>query len=206
MLNRLADRSEGAWLDFVQIYENALFRFCVSRGLSHQGAADVCQEVFAALDKNLVNGKFDPSKGKFRNWLFRIARNISVDKFCERAKQINSCGGTSAQRMIEAMPGGSDDSQAITLEYRRSLVSTAAAKTKPDVAEKTWRCFWETAINGRAPADVASELGVSVGSVYIAKCRMISRIRGIVSSFDDQSFDDAIDRDLIQKEDRDHEF
>ena len=53
MLSRLADRSESAWLDFVHIYEESLMRFCVSRGLSREDAADVCQEVLKALDKNL---------------------------------------------------------------------------------------------------------------------------------------------------------
>ncbi len=205
MLSRLADRSESAWLDFVQIYEESLMRFCVSRGLSHEDSADVCQEVLAALDKNLVNGKYDPDKGGFRNWLFRIASNISVDKFCERAKQINAGGGASAQRLIEATPGNDNLSDAIEFEYRRSLVYAATAKIKPLVGEKNWRCFWETAINGRTPNEVAGELGMSVGSVYTAKCRMISRIQKVVASFDDQPTDELIDKVRIQNEDQDRE-
>jgi cell division protein FtsZ len=41
---------------------------------------------------------------------------------------------------------------------------------------------------GAAPvvAEVAKELGMSVGAVYTAKCRMISRIQKVVASFDDQ--------------------
>ena len=206
MLSRLADRSENAWLDFVEIYEQALLRFCMSRGLSHEDSADVCQEVLAALDRNLVNGKYDPEKGGFRNWLFRIARNISVDKFCERAKQINAGGGTSVQRLVEATPGNTEVSQAIEMEYRRSLILTAAAKIKPGVGEDNWRCFWETAINGRAAGEVAEELGMSVGSVYTAKCRMISGIRKVVALYEDLSSDVAIDREPIQKEDHDREF
>lgn len=206
MLSRLANRSESAWLDFVQIYEDALMRFCVSRGLSHEDSAEVCQEVLAALDKNLVNGKYDPDKGGFRNWLFRIARNISVDKFKERAKQINAGGGTSVQRLIEATAGNNDVSKAIEMEYRRSLVSMAAAKIKPDVSEKNWLCFWETAISGRAPEDVASELGMSIGSVYTAKCRMISRIRKVVASYDDQPPSAVIDKADIHNEDHDREI
>lgn len=205
MLCRLADRSESAWLDFVQIYEEALIRFCVSRGLSHEDATDVCQEVLAALDRNLVNGKYDPGKGRFRNWLFRIARNISIDKFCERAKQINAGGGTSVRRLIEATPENTEFSKEIEFEYRRSLVSAAAAKIKPTVGQKNWLCFWETAINERAPEEVAGELGMSVGSVYTAKCRMISRIRKVVASFDDQPSDEMIENFLSQQENHDHE-
>lgn len=205
LLSRLADRSESAWLDFVQIYEESLMRFCVSRGLSHEDSADVCQEVLAALDKNLVNGQYDPSKGRFRSWLFRIARNISVDKFTERAKQINAGGGTSAQRLVEASSRDDNLSDAIEFEYHRSLVSAAAAKIKPQVSENNWRCFWETAINARNPNAVATELGMSVGAVYTAKCRMISRIQKVVASFDDQPTDDVVERVRIQNEERDRE-
>ena len=68
------------------------------------------------------------------------------------------------------------------------------ARIKPQVGEKNWLCFWETAINGRTPADVAEELGMSVGSVYTAKCRMISRIRKAVASYVDQPSDVLIDK------------
>lgn len=206
MLSRLAERSEGAWLDFVQVYEDALMRFCISRGLSREDAADVCQEVLAALDKNLVNGKYDPDKGRFRNWLFRIARNISVNKYCERAKQVNAGGGTSIQQLVEGMPDNNDVSQAIEYEYRCSLVSIAAARIRPQIGEGNWRCFWETAINGRSPGEVAAELGMSIGSVYTAKCRMISRIRKVVALSDDHQADVVFEKTGTQNQkDSDHE-
>lgn len=205
MIGRMANRSENAWVEFVQIYEHALMRFCMSRGLSHEDSADVCQEVFAALDNNLVNGKYDRGKGSFRSWLFTIARNISVDKFHQRAAQINAGGGTSAQGLFEALPGSSELSQAIEFEYRRSLVSAAAEKIKPQVKEESWLCFWETAINGRAPEEVAEELGMSLGSVYTAKCRMIARIRKAVARYDSLPSDGLIEKVRIQNEDRNHD-
>ena len=40
-----------------------------------------------------------------------------------------------------------------------------------DFEEKTWRACWETVAAGRPAADVASELGLTVGAVYAAKFR-----------------------------------
>ena len=205
MISRLAERSEGAWLDFVQIYGDALKRFCVSRGLSQDDAADVCQDVLTALDKNLVDGKYDPEKGRFRSWLFGIARNISVDKFYERAKQINATGGSSIQQLVEATPDNDDISEAIEREYRRSLASTAAARIRPTVSEATWRSFWETAVQGRGASEVASELGMSIGSVYTAKCRMISKIREAVASYEDRPASGPVGESLFDIGDCDHE-
>jgi RNA polymerase sigma-70 factor (ECF subfamily) len=41
----------------------------------------------------------------------------------------------------------------------------------------TWRACWEYAVLGRPAAEVASELGVSAGAVYVAKSRVLSRLR-----------------------------
>ncbi len=41
----------------------------------------------------------------------------------------------------------------------------------------TWQAFWQTAVERRAPRAVADELGVSVGAVYIARSRILARIK-----------------------------
>lgn len=41
----------------------------------------------------------------------------------------------------------------------------------------TWRAFWRVAVDGCSPADVADELDMSVNAVYIAKSRVLRRLR-----------------------------
>ena len=48
---------------------------------------------------------------------------------------------------------------------------------KDQFASTTWNAFWQTAVEGRTPADVSAELGLSIGAVYIARSRVLARLR-----------------------------
>ncbi len=46
-----------------------------------------------------------------------------------------------------------------------------------EFASSTWRACWLTAANCHAPAEVAKTLGMTVGAVYAARCRVLARLR-----------------------------
>jgi RNA polymerase sigma-70 factor (ECF subfamily) len=43
--------------------------------------------------------------------------------------------------------------------------------------DSTWSAFWQTAVEGRPPQAVAEALGLTVGAVYIAKSRVLARLK-----------------------------
>jgi RNA polymerase sigma-70 factor (ECF subfamily) len=51
------------------------------------------------------------------------------------------------------------------------------ALLQQDFEERTWRAFWGVVIDGRDPKAVALDLGVSVNVVYLAKSRVLARLR-----------------------------
>ena len=46
-----------------------------------------------------------------------------------------------------------------------------------EFSPKTWKACWEHVVASRSAAEVAAELGISVGSVYVAKSRVLGRLR-----------------------------
>ena len=46
-----------------------------------------------------------------------------------------------------------------------------------DFEPKTWKACWAMVVEDRPAAQVAEELGISVGTVYAAKCRVLARLR-----------------------------
>jgi RNA polymerase sigma-70 factor (ECF subfamily) len=44
-------------------------------------------------------------------------------------------------------------------------------------ADNTWQAFWRVTIDEQTPSQVAADLGMSVGAVYVAKSRVLSRLR-----------------------------
>ncbi|MEM7478589.1 MAG: hypothetical protein AAF483_26700, partial [Planctomycetota bacterium] len=53
------------------------------------------------------------------------------------------------------------------------------------VRELTWLSFCKTAVEGQKAEQVSQELGIPVGSVYTAKCRIVARIRAKIAELDD---------------------
>jgi RNA polymerase sigma-70 factor (ECF subfamily) len=46
-----------------------------------------------------------------------------------------------------------------------------------DFQPATWRACWEHVAEGRPAAEVAAELGMTEGAVYVARCRVLRRLR-----------------------------
>ena len=79
-----------------------------------------------------------------------------------------------------AAPRAVDDASAaelVELEIRRELFHRAAERVQDEVAPTTWQAFWQTAVVGRPVAVVARELRMTSGSIYIARSRVMVRLR-----------------------------
>ena len=65
-------------------------------------------------------------------------------------------------------------------EHERRLFAWAAEQVRPHVEPATWQAFWQTAVEGRPAKDVAAELGLNVASVYVAKGRVLARLKEVI--------------------------
>ena len=89
--------------------------------------------------------------------------------------------------MSEELP---DDAEAISAaEYHRELARRALRLMQAEFAPTTWKACWETVVQGRSADDVARELGLSENAVYIARCRVLRRLRQELSGLvEDEAF------------------
>jgi RNA polymerase sigma-70 factor (ECF subfamily) len=108
---------------------------------------------------------YDPARS-FRGWLHTVLFNRWRDR---------------PRRAVVPLPAdvaGPDPADAQReAEYRGYLVGRALRLMQSDFEPTTWRACWETAAMGRPAAEVAAELGVSVAAVYIARSRVLRRLR-----------------------------
>jgi RNA polymerase sigma factor (sigma-70 family) len=179
---------QAAWTEFVDVYEPLLYRLARGRGLQDADARDLCQDVFRAVASAIDRWDPDPAKGRFRGWLFRIARNHVVDFLVDQGRHPRGSGRTSVHEMLAARPG--DDSGAaveFAAEFRRRAFHWAAGQVKNEFADSTWRAFWLTGVENRPVADVAGELGMSPGAVYVARSRVLARLRDRVEQLTENS-------------------
>lgn len=168
---------EQAWQEFMAIYEPLVYRLARRRGFQHADADDLCQEVFRAMANAIERWQQRPDRGSFRAWLFHIARNVMINALRHRQRHPGGVGGRDVQRLLDQQPADDQESRLLSIEYERHLFHWAAEEVKKEFRQTTWQAFWQTGVEGRKPTDVAKELGLSVGAVYIARSRVMARLR-----------------------------
>ena len=178
LLVRLCEASdEQAWQEFMEIYEPLVYRLARRRGFQHADADDLCQEVFQATAKAIERWHQRPDRGSFRAWLFQIARNVMINTLRRRQRHPGGVGGSEIKRLLDQQPADDQESRLLAMEYERHLFQWAAEAVKQEFRPTTWQAFWRTGVEGRKANDVAGELQISVGAVYIARSRVMARLR-----------------------------
>jgi RNA polymerase sigma factor (sigma-70 family) len=188
LLLRIRDAQDRrAWSQFVDIYAPLVYGFARKRGLQDADAADLTQEVLRAVAASAHRLEYDPQKGSFRGWLFTVTRNKVHNFLTGRRRYNQGTGGTSAQDMLEAQPEKEEiAAKSWELEYEQRLFAWAAEQVRGSFQDSTWQAFWQTAVEGRNAKTVAEELRMSVGAVYIAKSRVLARLRQQIQTLQDE--------------------
>ena len=177
LIERLKRPSEmDAWSEFASIYQPLIVDICRNKGLQHADANDVAQEVLSRVSKSI--GKFDSEKtgATFRGWLYRITRNLTVDFFRRRNKDPlkNAVASDEFQDLVDPT---ADESLEFQLGFQKQLFLVVAQSVESQVQPKTWSAFWKVEVERQDPADVARELGISRGAVYVSKSRVITKLK-----------------------------
>jgi RNA polymerase sigma-70 factor (ECF subfamily) len=178
LLARLRDpRDRAAWGQFVELYGSLVYGFARQRGLQDADAADLTQDVFLAVARAMGRWRYDPSQGTFRGWLYGVTRH-KVARFLQRRRtHPPGSGDANARERLDQTPspeaGPEGDWER---DFQRHLFRLAADQVRDSFAPTTWQAFWQTAVEGRAAADVAADLSLSVGAVYVAKSRVLARL------------------------------
>lgn len=166
-----------AWHEFVRLYGPVVYGFARKRGLQDADAADLMQDVLRSVSSAIGRLDYDRKQGTFRGWLFTITRNKVFNFLSARRIRPQGSGDTTTNKLLQAHPEAVDGTETWELEYQRRLAAIAMEQVQPEFQESTWRAFWLTAVEGQSAGDVAQQLKMSSGAVYVAKSRVLARLK-----------------------------
>jgi len=178
LLERATARDPSAWQRLVRIYGPLVYDWARERGLQASDAADIVQDVFAAVCTSLARFERAKAAHGFRGWLWGIYAHKLQDYFRERHSRPDAKGGTTANIRLQLIPEvpAAQDSEAGNAEIHR-LRQRALSRFSELFQDQVWKAFWEVVVQERLPRDVAEDLGVSVWVVYKSKARVLERLR-----------------------------
>ena len=178
LLVRAGENDSTAWQRLVSLYSPLVYRWCRQAGLQRADAADVGQEVFQSVARGLASFRHRRPTDTFRGWLRTITKNKIKDWRRRRPGELTGVPG------LDQRPGAKshhyelpDADESLNQREARMLVTRALGLIRRDFHERTWQAFEQVTLEGVRARDAAERLGMSVNAVYMARWRVLNRLR-----------------------------
>lgn len=161
----------GAWRTFVDLYGPVIYGYARKKGLADADAADVVQEVLAQVARSIQSFEYQPAKGRFRGWLCAVTRSkiIRVQQR-SRGEPVTAC-------LDDEQAASSGEEPAWVELFNAEVLAAALNRIRPSFEDETWDVFERVWIRDEPAADVARALNRPIHSVYVAKSRVLNRLK-----------------------------
>jgi RNA polymerase sigma-70 factor (ECF subfamily) len=175
LLLRIRDPHDAeAWQTLVEVYGRLVYRHCRGKGLCHQDAENVTQEVFAQVSQSIRAFDYRPDLGRFRDWLGTVTRH-EIQRFLKKEARAARGGDPAAEGVLGNIAARDEDTN-WDEAFHAHVLATALGRCRPHFTDQTWRAFELVWLEKRPAADVAQELNLRIDKVYVAKSRVLDRL------------------------------
>ena len=171
LLELLKNKSEKGFAVLYDNYSGALFGVIKKIVVSEDIAADVTQDVFVKIWKNLDN--YNAAKGTIFTWMINIARNSAIDKL--RSQEYIQ---TRANLEIENYVGIIDSENTTALNIEAIGLRNIVEKLKPEYKQLIDLVYFK----GYTQSEIADEFGIPLGTIKTRIKSAITSLRSYMSS------------------------
>ena len=178
LLLRAQTGEEDAWKDLTDLYRPLIIGWLNRQGVPAVDLEDLSQDVLLSVVKHLPSFQHSGNRGAFRAWLRTIVCSRTTDYWRALDAGTTANGGSGATAALEQLADpASDLNRQWDEEHDRYVLSCLLDLVDEEFEPTTLRAFRRLALDGASGAEAAQELGLSVGAVYVAKSRVLARIR-----------------------------
>jgi RNA polymerase sigma factor (sigma-70 family) len=180
LLNRLCDwRDHQSWVEFVTRYDPVIRFNSRQYRLDAASTEELCQRVWIDLARRMRTYRYDPGK-RFRGWLRRLCHSRAIDLL--RKKKSHPVESLDEEPDWEIPDHGSAavEVEECAVAERTALLRQAEEvqdAVRRRVSERTWRLFWNIAIEGTSVREAAAAAGISYYAAFAARKRVGRMLR-----------------------------
>jgi RNA polymerase sigma-70 factor (ECF subfamily) len=179
LIEKVKQGETESWERLMKHYRQLVLWWCAGKVAGPEDADEIAQEVFTTVFTNIGAFTRREQGGGFRAWMRAITRNKLGDYLRRSRNRPAAVGGSDAQAILVEVPA--DEAQASSADdgatERVILLRSALEEVRPEFEPNTWNAAMRTAVEGQPAADVAAALGMTPAAVYIAKSRVLARLR-----------------------------
>jgi RNA polymerase sigma-70 factor, ECF subfamily len=185
LLGRASNGSSEAWAQLDSLYRPFIAQWFRRQNILPADADDLTQDVLAVLVRDLTKFDHNGRTGAFRAWVRGVCLNRA--KGYRRKKKLREAavGGTDSQRQMNEV-ADSTEAADWDREHDRYVLQRLVDRLGADFEEPTMIAFRRLTFEGVSGQQVATELNMSVAAVFMAKSRVLRRLRGLAEGLVDE--------------------
>jgi RNA polymerase sigma-70 factor (ECF subfamily) len=178
LLFRAQSGEADAWKDLTDLYRPLIIGWLNRQGVPAVDLEDLTQDVLLSVVKHLGTFEHSGHRGAFRSWLRTIVCSRTSNYWRAAGASTQASGGSGARAALQQIADpDSDLNRQWDQEHDRYVIRCLLDLIEAEFEPATVRAFRRLALDGASGAEVAEELGMSVAAVYVAKSRVLQRIR-----------------------------
>ena len=178
LLLRAQTGETDAWKDLAALYRPLIFGWLNRQGVKARDLDDLSQEVLLSVVKHLPSFQHSGNRGAFRSWLRTIVCSRTADHLRSIGASTQARGGSRASLALREIADPDIRlNQQWDEEHDRYVLQCLLDLVEEEFEPFTLKAFRRLALDGVRGAEAAQELGLSVAAVYVAKSRVLQRIR-----------------------------
>jgi DNA-directed RNA polymerase specialized sigma24 family protein len=186
LLDQLKEGADVAWAPFCERFRQPVVALALKLGCERELADDVAQETMLAFLEGLRGGTYERGRGRLSSWLFGIAGFKARQARDAHARRARERGAGEAEALATPDPRAETALLAMWNEtWASTMLDHCLGQIRGEVGEGTFRAFAMVVLEKRAPADAAAALGITRNAVFIAKHRVLKRLRALRSELED---------------------
>jgi RNA polymerase sigma-70 factor (ECF subfamily) len=179
-----ASNEAQVWRRFCDHFRPVVVNFAKHLGLSATDAEDAAQETMVEFLKAFRGGKYDREKGRLGNWLFGVAKRVILNLRGHQPLErlvADKTTGTSFWDLIQDDHGIKCSWET---QWREMVLTKCLEQARRELDPNVFEAFELYALSEIPVDDVAQRLRMSRNAVYIAKSRVLSRLRELEHQFE----------------------